>query len=82
MLSNIAINDRTEVKELIKDVLNINPHILFAYFHGSFITNTQFPNDIDIFIYTKPIENIYLFQVDLKIKTSETLIPKGYDIPP
>lgn len=72
---------KNQIILLIKNILQNEEKVIFAYLHGSFIEQDFF-NDIDIAVYCSEIDSIFSFQADMKIKISDELRNRGFDISP
>lgn len=72
---------KNQIILLIKNILQNEEKVIFAYLHGSFIEQDFF-NDIDIAVYCSEIDSIFSFQADMKIKISNELRNRGFDISP
>lgn len=72
---------KNQIILLIQNILQNEEKVIFAYLHGSFIEQDFF-NDIDIAVYCSEIESIFSFQADMKIKISDELRNRGFDISP
>lgn len=72
---------KNQIILLIKNILQNEEKVIFAYLHGSFIEQDFF-NDIDIAVYCSEIDSIFSFQADMKIKISDELRNRGLDISP
>jgi predicted nucleotidyltransferase len=67
---------------LIKEVLEGDKQIVFAYIYGSFAAGESF-RDIDIGIYLqKAPENFFMITAELKTKLSARAKSEGFNLPP
>jgi len=73
--------EKERVIHLIKDVLNKDDRLVFAYLYGSFVKEETF-RDIDIGIYVKnPDENPFLISSDIQTILSQTAKQRGLGLP-
>ncbi len=73
---------KKDILHIIRILLSEEEKVVFGYIYGSFTEGGSVVSDIDIALYTKDITDIFSFQADMKIRLSELLQTKGYDISP
>ncbi len=67
----------SSIISLIKNVLNSEDKVVFAYLYGSFIDTDEFFNDLDIGIYAKDIENPFLLTANIKEQLESVCVESG-----
>lgn len=72
-------NQKNQIIRLIREILDFEEKIIFAYLYGSFIEQ-EFFNDIDIAVYCKEIGSVFSFQAEMKIKISDELTKAGLEL--
>jgi len=81
-LSRLDNLQRTAIISTIKNSLEKEENIIFAYLYGSFAENAHIINDIDIGVYCRNPDNPFSIQTDLKILISNRLTEKGIELSP
>lgn len=62
---------------LIRNVLNFEDKVVFAYLYGSFIDSDEFFNDLDIGIYAKDTESPFLLTANIKDQLEDVCVDSG-----
>lgn len=72
--------DKSTIKEAIIGKLQEHPEILFAYLHGSFLTNQTF-NDIDLALYLTNIHGSFLeYELNMEVILSNAVLGVPVDV--
>ncbi len=72
---SISQEDHGKMINLLKEILEKNENVLFAYLHGSFTEGSNF-GDIDIAAYLKQVSDNRLDVIDYEFKMEKTLEEK------
>ena len=72
--------DKATITEAIVGKLQEHPEILFAYLHGSFLTN-EFFNDIDLALYLRKIPDSLLeYELNMEVILSNAVLGAPVDV--
>ena len=74
------VKDKATIEGAIVSKLNEHPEILFAYLHGSFLTNELF-DDIDIALYLRKIPHSLLeYELNMEVILSNAVLGTPVDV--
>ena len=77
---SVDVKDKATITEAIVGKLQEYPEILFAYLHGSFLTN-EFFNDIDLALYLSKIPDSLLeYELKMEVILRNTVLGAPVDV--
>lgn len=64
-MHTLSQTEKNHITSLISRMLNQDERVIFAYIYGSFVYGTFF-RDIDVFVYTRKDEDIFVTQSGIR----------------
>ena len=77
-MNTLTAEKRGVMVRIVTKVLNSEEGVVFAYLHGSFLTDRVF-RDIDVFVYTREGEDQFAYPVKVKEKLSDAVSEAGIE---